>query len=47
MNHSTSKPDVGCPGYVYILTNPSFKEDGVSLLLFCFYKIQISRSIAR
>ena len=31
MNHSTSKPDSGSPGYVYILTNPSFKEDWVKI----------------
>lgn len=31
MNHSTSKPDTGSPGYVYILTNPSFKEDWVKI----------------
>lgn len=30
MNHSTSKPDSGSPGYVYILTNPNFKEDWVN-----------------
>ena len=31
MNHSTSKPDTESPGYVYILTNPSFKEDWVKI----------------
>ena len=31
MNPSNSKPDIGSPGYVYILTNPSFKEDWVKI----------------
>ena len=31
MNYSNSKPDSSSPGYVYILTNPSFKEDWVKI----------------
>ena len=31
MNHSKATPEAGTPGYVYILTNPSFKEDWVKI----------------
>jgi hypothetical protein len=31
MNHSKATPEAGIPGYVYILTNPSFKEDWVKI----------------
>lgn len=31
MNHSKAMPNNGSPGYVYILTNPSFKEDWVKI----------------
>ena len=31
MKETNSKPDAGSPGYVYILTNPSFKEDWVKI----------------
>lgn len=31
MNHSKATPNTGNIGYVYILTNPSFKEDWVKI----------------
>jgi hypothetical protein len=31
MNHSKAMPSNGSPGYVYILTNPIFKEDWVKI----------------
>lgn len=31
MNHSSKTPTIGDIGYVYILTNPSFKEDWVKI----------------
>ena len=31
MNHSKAMPEACTPGYVYILTNPSFKEDWVKI----------------
>ena len=31
MNHNNNTPNTGSPGYVYILTNPSFKEDWVKI----------------
>ena len=31
MNYSNKTPESGCTGYVYILTNPSFKEDWVKI----------------
>ena len=31
MNHSKATPEAGTLGYVYILTNPSFKEDWVKI----------------
>lgn len=31
MNHSNATPEAGPPGYVYILTNTSFKEDWVKI----------------
>lgn len=31
MNHNSNTPVSGNTGYVYILTNPSFKEDWVKI----------------
>ncbi len=31
MNHTSNTPNNGEPGYVYILTNPSFREDWVKI----------------
>jgi hypothetical protein len=31
MNHNSNTPASGNTGYVYILTNPSFKEDWVKI----------------
>ena len=31
MNHFSNTPNAGSIGYVYILTNPSFKKDWVTI----------------